>query len=242
MVAAHKLYPMPEDPLYLPVQAGAALHDPLPYTGDNTGENISRKNDAYCELTVLYWAWKNLPADVLGLCHYRRYFREPGRNAPLMENTLRSLMADTAVILPEKRNYYIETGESQFVHAHGQVPYDALRETLREQAPNYLSAFDASMHRTAGHRFNMLIMRREQLDAYCAWLFPILEAVEARLIPMSPRMPGFLAERLLDSWIETKQISYKELPVYQTEKTNWLKKGGAFLLRKFRGGPLESDG
>ena len=74
VVAVHKPYPMPQDPLYLPVQAGRALHASLGFTGDDSGENISSKNPHYCELTCLYWAWKNLDADVIGLCHYRRYF------------------------------------------------------------------------------------------------------------------------------------------------------------------------
>ena len=37
------------------------------YTGDHTGDNISLKNANYCELTGLYWAWKNLEADYIGL-------------------------------------------------------------------------------------------------------------------------------------------------------------------------------
>ena len=41
--------------------------------GDNTGDNISEKRMSYCELTVQYWAWKNVEADYYGLCHYRRY-------------------------------------------------------------------------------------------------------------------------------------------------------------------------
>lgn len=235
VVATHKAYPMPSDALYLPVQAGAALHGRLDYCGDDSGENISLRNDQYCELTALYWAWKNLPADAVGLCHYRRYFQEPGEKRLASEETLQRLLAEVPVILPRKRHYWIETGESQFVHAHGPEGLDAVRQALRERAPEYLDAFEASMRRTKGHRFNMLVMRREQLDAYCGWLFDILFETEKRMAQTPPRMMGYLAERLLDAWIETKRLPYRELPVYHTEKVNWIKKGGAFLLRKVKG-------
>ena len=235
IVAAHKPYDFPKESLYLPVQAGAACHDRLDMAGDDSGESISEKNGLYCELTALYWAWKNIPFDTLGLCHYRRYFEEPGKKEPLREETLEKLMGEAPVILPKKRNYRIETGESQFVHAHGEESLSILRDVLRELRPGYLSAFDRSMGRTSGHRFNMFIMKREQAEAYCDWLFEILFAVEKKMENPAPRMLGFLAERLMDAWIETTGTAYTELAVYSTEKTNWVKKGGAFLMRKFRG-------
>lgn len=78
LVAAHKKYWMPDDSVYLPIQVGAALHSALGYVPDNTGYNISDKNPNYCELTALYWAWKNLECEYIGLCHYRRYFGHTG--------------------------------------------------------------------------------------------------------------------------------------------------------------------
>ena len=66
IIATHKRYQMPSDEIYLPVHVGRALNSvwigtPLmEYIGDNTGDNISSKNRNYCELTALYWAWKNL--------------------------------------------------------------------------------------------------------------------------------------------------------------------------------------
>ena len=235
VVATHKQYPMPEEKMYLPVQAGAAVHERLGYQGDDAGDGISEKNGVYCELTALYWAWKNLNAEAVGLCHYRRYFQEPWEKTPLREETLCRLMNETPVILPKKRNYYIETGESQFVHAHGRESLDALRGTLKDLYLAYLPAFDQSMAKTSGHRFNMFIMRREQFDSYCEWLFDILFETEKRLGTPAPRMMGYLSERLLDAWIETGKIPYRELGVYHTERENWLVKGGSFLLRKIRG-------
>lgn len=67
IVATHKKYEMPQDAMYLPLHVGAEGKtdqngNPLDlgYQKDNTGENISNKNAAYCELTGLYWAWKIL--------------------------------------------------------------------------------------------------------------------------------------------------------------------------------------
>ena len=54
LVAAHKKYWMPEDPVYLPLHVGAEGKADLGYTKDNTGDNISLKNPHYCELTGLY--------------------------------------------------------------------------------------------------------------------------------------------------------------------------------------------
>ena len=235
IVATHKAYPMPDSGIYLPVQAGAACNERLAYQGDDTGENISARNGIYCELTALYWAWKNLSADAIGLCHYRRYFQEPKTKQPLCGETAQRMLAEAPVILPRKRNYFIETGESQFVHAHGQESLDALRGAMDDLFPAYRAAFERSMARTAGHRFNMMLMRREQFDAYCAWLFAILFETERRLGTPAPRMMGYLSERLMDAWIETENMPYLETPVYHTEKENWLVKGSMFLMRKIKG-------
>ena len=76
LVAHHKPGLIIKDNIYFPIQVGKAMHPEvnLCIQGDDTGENISSKNSIYCEMTAWYWAWKNIKADYVGLCHYRRYF------------------------------------------------------------------------------------------------------------------------------------------------------------------------
>ena len=75
IIATHKKYEMPKYKSYLPVHVGKEGKDDIGFKGDNTGNNISKKNPYFCELTGIYWAWKNLKADYVGLAHYRRHFK-----------------------------------------------------------------------------------------------------------------------------------------------------------------------
>lgn len=126
LVATHKKYWMPDDDVYVPLHVGAEGKESLGYLPDNTGENISSKNPSYCELTGLYWAWKNLDCEYIGLCHYRRYFGksihtrniDKKKEAILYREDYENLLQTYDVLLPKKRNYYIETVRSQYEHAH----------------------------------------------------------------------------------------------------------------------------
>lgn len=75
LIATHKKYSLPKSEIFLPIHVGKKNSDvELGIIGDDIGENISKKNLQYCELTAIYWAWKNLTEEnFIGLCHYRRY-------------------------------------------------------------------------------------------------------------------------------------------------------------------------
>ncbi len=255
-VATHKNYRIPRDKIYKPIHAGRRLKffdhkksisvDNMlyQYDGDDVGDNISRKNPNYCELTVLYSLWKNCDADYIGLCHYRRYFKGCGKgdlyDKILTGEQAEKILRSSSVVLPKKRNYFIETNYSQYVHAHHKEDLDVTLEIIKEKYPLYTPVWAKVMADTKGHRFNMLIMRKDILDRYCRWLFDILFRLEERLdisqySENDKRVFGFVAERLLDVWIETNNITYIELPVLNTEKQNWPKKIYSFLRRKFKG-------
>lgn len=242
IVATHKQYWMPDDPMYLPVHVGAAGKESIGYQRDDEGDNISSKNPNYCELTGLYWAWKNLKADYIGLAHYRRHYSNGKRFGDKKEKVINSAEMEkklngTDILLPTPRNYWIETNYSQYAHAHHAIDLDTTRDILKEKYPQYIAAWDSGMKKTTGHRFNMFVMKKELFDQYCEWLFDVLFELENRLDISTynkndSRVFGFVSERLLDVWIETNNYTYKDTSYVFMESQNWLLKGGNFIKRK----------
>lgn len=255
IVATHKKYQMPKDDMYMPLHVGKEGKSDLGYIGDNTGENISAKNLYYCELTGIYWAWKNLNCDYIGLSHYRRHFsiskKLPKDIEGRIDNTIEykdvcKILKDTDIILPKKRNYYIENLYSHYEHTMYIEPLNETRKIIEEKCPKYLEEFDRLHKRTSAHMFNMFIMKKEILNNYCTWLFDILFELEGRVPPeqydkFHSRYLGRISELLLDVWINTNDLKYKEVKVIDIEKVDWLKKGSSFLKAKFLGEKYEKS-
>lgn len=247
LVALHKPYWLPKDSCYFPLQVGAAGKDSFGIRRDDEGENISEKNPNFCELTALYWGWKHIDADYIGLCHYRRYFTKRERfrlqkrkEAVLTAEDWEKLLSKYPVIVPKKRHHFIETNKNHYYHAHHREGLDALEAVLEEKYPEYVKSYEKVMERTWAHLFNMFVMRKDYFDRYMTFLFDVLFEVEKRVditgySVYEARIFGFLAERLLDVWLDAEDISYKEQNVTFLERQNWIKKGTNFLLRKFRG-------
>ena len=239
-VVTHKEYPLFSDPLYIPLMAGAALSGAVPegYTGDDSGDNISPSNRTYCELTGLYWVWKNTDTDHAGICHYRRYFASASSRRQILRKTeAEEIMRRVDVLLPRPRRYFIETNYSHYAHAHHAEDLDTTREIIACRHPEYLDAFDRRMSMRSGHRFNMLIMKRDLLDGYCTWLFDIIFELEKQLdisdySEKDRRVFGYVAERLLDVWLDYNNISYIETAYIMTEREHLLRKAVGLLGRK----------
>ena len=247
IVASHKKYWMPADDIYLPLHVGKEGKADIGFIGDNTGDNISNKNANYCELTGLYWAWKNLPAEYIGLCHYRRYFTRSNpcscskkKQVILTKAEWEELINEHPIIVPDKRKYYIETNRSHYNHSPYAKDLDMTEKIIQEKYPQYSEAFSKVMERTWAHMFNMFVMRRDYFDEYCNWLFDVLQELEKRTDitdydVVEARIYGYISELLLDVWLETNKLEYYEQNVAFLEPQNWLKKGGVFLKRKILG-------
>ena len=235
LVAAHKKFPMPEKKGYLPILVGATKNykPGIEYQRDDEGENISAKNPNYNELTAVYWAWKNLKnVDAIGLVHYRRLFFDSKpynlNNVISIEN-VEKLLTKYDVILPKKRNYYIETNYSHYIHAHHKEPLDKTREIIVQYYPNYLSNYDKVRHRTPAHMFNMFIMKREAFDSYCQFVFSVLKRLEDKIdisdySVQEARVFGYISELLMDVWLETNN--------YPATEVKWEQLGGKKNFQK----------
>ena len=161
----------------------------------------------YCELTGLYWAWKNLDADYIGLAHYRRHFKGKNKSANIMDNVLSykeasDLLDKHDILVTKKRNYIIETLYSHYAHTHHVETLDCTRDVIKDIYPDYLDSFDKTMKKTHMHAFQA-------------------------------RYPGRLSEMLLDVWINKNELGYKEVPFMYTEKIDRVKKVKSFLKAKF---------
>ena len=256
IIATHKEYQMPTDDLYLPLHVGADSNkNKTDYKKDNTGKNISKKNPYFCELTGLYWAWKNLKADYIGLVHYRRHLTNSNKRYKTtlekFKNVLTlkeadDLLTNTDIILPNKRKYYIENLYDHYKHTMYIEPLDETRKIIEDKYPKYLKEFDKLKKRTSAHMFNMMIMKKDILDDYCTWLFDILFELEKRFKDTKydqfhSRFYGRVSELLLDVYINTNNLSYKEVRFMDMEYINWWKKGTSFLKAKFFGKKYEGS-
>lgn len=222
LVATHENNVIMENQFNYPIFVGSALSNlSTNYQRDDTGDNISNKNKYYCELTGLYWAYKNLKADYIGLCHYRRYF-----------DLKRIDITKYDVILPKKRHYFIETVKSQFEHAHGNKPLLVTRNVINDLYPNYLESYDICMSKRSLHICNMFVMKYEIFIDYCSFLFNVLSKVEESLGNIE-RIYGFIGERLLDVYLYNKNYNCIEIKTIKTYKINWVKKIKKFLKRKY---------
>lgn len=241
---------MPKDrTLYYPIHVGKWNKNDLGFIGDDSGENISHLNPYYCELTGLYWAWKNLKYDYLGIVHYRRYF-SLNKNIPknksnidnyiLNKEEIESLLEKSDVIVPKKRKYYIETLYSHYLHTFDGLHLDKAREVISNFSPEYLNSFDKVMKFKSGHMFNMFIMKKELVNDYLTWLFLILDNLFLEidikdLTPFEARLFGRVSEILFNVWLIERKLNVIEVPCVYTEKIDYFNKVKSFLEAKFLG-------
>lgn len=181
------------------IQAGADLtNKKICSVCDNTGDNISKKNKMYCELTALYWIWKNESSGYIGLDHYRRHFA-------LDETDIKKLGKsdiDLVLTIPILNHPNVRT---VYEYVHVIDDWDVMLQAIKVLCPDYLDATQEVQYGIYYYPYNMMIARKEVFNKYCEWLFPILKWCEEKCKPkddpVQGRNIGYLAERLMTIYI-----------------------------------------
>lgn len=244
LVAHHKEFWTLKSSIFEPIHLGKSNSSVnLNMIGDNTGDNISHKNQNYCELTAMYWAWKNLKTDFIGFYHYRRFLNldeealKPNQPREVIiksmtkeviekhhlcnDDKIYSLMNEYDLVVPLK--YYLSSNiATQYVLHHINEDWKILIEVILEKHSTYNSLINEVFYQQNYiHFYNMFIMNYGIFDIYMKWVFDILFEVEKRVFisqyPYQSRIFGFMAERLFNLFLvifsRQNSIKIKELPV-----------------------------
>ena len=227
-VVAHKKYERIDDPLYQTIQVGNAEQIFGDCLRDNTGDHISNKNKNYCELTAIYWLWKNVSdLDYIGICHYRRYFTRnkwsTNKKNFLNANDIIETLKDYDVILPRKMNILGNVRSFYYMHGEGrEKDIDELSELIYSKYSEYKESFDEVLHSKSAHYYNMFIISKKDFDSYSEWLFSILFEIENRIdlkdyTPAEARIYGYMSEILLNVWIKKHKKKVKCFSIINIE-------------------------
>lgn len=211
----HKPYNNPIPDGYMPLGVGPEYFGPA--------ENIDHLNPVINELTGIYSVWQHTDDDIVGFSHYHRFFEyiEDGEQKFLTFDKAEEFLESADIILTYPVDYKDISLEQQ------------LAIDFREDLPTFFKLMNR-LYQTEGlrqyfdgtkfHPRNMFVCRRELLNSYCEWLFPILLPIAEDFLREDypkyhhyyNRMIGFIAERLLSFWVNKEQLSVLTLPIKET--------------------------
>jgi len=217
-VVYYKPAPLVKSEIFAPIQGGRAIADTPSrqgtftqeqidwlnknMIGDDTGDNISKLNRSFAELTALYWIWKNTKSPFVGMFQYRRYLSlNNNAHYPMVEfpsmrmrhlgikhlekfskQFLRDLELEKKFILPWFATHDILVAEpiklntyKQYHEEHVGTDLDKALEIIKQKYPQMYDFAVKNLNSEEGfYPSNLFITRREILNHYCEWLFSIL--------------------------------------------------------------------
>lgn len=246
LICCHKHCSLPKDDIFLPIQVGSAISniDLGIQRDDNINglpcDNISEKNKSYCELTAIYWAWKNIKKlypdlKYIGVNHYRRFFYFDKKTLfkdifirsedEVVKYTLKHKFIkkylDSSKIIVAKKKIYPYSLMIDYSVCHLSEDIRTLNNVIKDLYPEYVDSFnEILMKNNKLAHYNMTIIGWEDFCAYCEWLFSILKECENRINidsynDVQKRIFGYMGERLFNIWLYKNKKKIVEIPIVQ---------------------------
>ena len=170
------------------------------------GDNIDFLNPWYCELTGLYYLWKHVDDDIVGLEHYRRYFVNEKGNL-LSENEIRDILKNHDVIgfydktyIPKNAGFFKQQNKIKLSKFCAIITVK--NEKLGKIIHDYVLA-------PGSYMCNMIICKKTIFDKICEQLFELLN--DADILDEIKRSHGYLSEMVLGALFK-----YNNFKVYNS--------------------------
>lgn len=202
-----------ENPLFVNVRCGATYdkRKNIDMIGDDTGDNISEKRERFCELTVQYWAWKNIESDYYGLCHYRRimsfskkqheelddfnhivedyfsdnFYEKYGLKKENVEAVIEQYDILSIIPMDIKKNFGKKITVYNSIKNNPNVfdidAVDLFIKIFKSKYPEFIDDIDDYFNGHIWRAFNCYIMEREIFNKYNEMLFDVLFELEEKL-------------------------------------------------------------
>lgn len=181
---------------------------------DNTKNNIAKLNPFYCEMTAIYWVWKNAPhSEYIGFEHYSRNFYHNCKMASLDYLYEKALKCD---IIHAGKAWHFRTNKKFWTSKEGAPLFSILKDAIAKVEPTYLNEWLQIMDKHALSYCNMFICQWKTFDKLMKFMFKILDEAFVNIKHLSSeqqsRSIGYMAERLLDVFI--KHNNYKDKSIF----------------------------
>lgn len=171
------------------------------------GDNIDSLNPWYCELTGLYYLWKNVNDDIVGLEHYRRYFVNK-KNQILSENEIKSMLSKSDIICIKASNYSKTKPVITWINQNKKrLDFDKFLIFCKYYVgKDYYNECWKILRGDYHILGNMFICKKELIDEYCKFIFDVLfmyqEAEKSFGRKLPGRIMGYFTEFLFAAWIK----------------------------------------
>ena len=176
------------------------------------GDNIDFLNPWYCELTGLYYLWKHVDDEIVGLEHYRRYFANE-KNQILSENEIREILKEHDVIVCETllKNVALK----QFEESEGKPSRVNLFSIMYNSPSDLAKIIKQRLFIKSLISNNIFICKKELINEYCEYFFDVIKDI--KLNDTNKRIIGFLSEYIFGSWLIFKEykIKYRKIIFYK---------------------------
>lgn len=170
------------------------------------GDNIDFLNPWYCELTGLYYLWKHIDDDIIGLEHYRRYFVNDKKNLLSEEEIIKSL--ESIDIICVKAQYSKYTPVITWINRNGKRrDFDKFLLFCKyyigkEYVDECWKILNGDYHCLG----NMFICKKELINEYCSFIFDALFMYQKAENDFGRKLPnrimGYFTEFLFAAWLK----------------------------------------